>query len=194
MEYYSDEVPKAILAKEILNKTCNYAGKLTLILKQNRKLSQEGPFIIPPIRWVDSFGISDEFIIECQVVDIEPEPKTVDDKHNEFYVSPIRPDFKFPSVNSHINIPDSPTTTNLNTTRVKSEINIEDLTESEDQTQSNNNHLRNISLESTSTADSIDRSNSNTPEIPDPDIYTLVFDKSVLNNSHYKYEIIAQYS
>lgn len=46
---------------------CSWPGILKLELKQNKILKQEGPYICPPIRWLDSFGSADEFRIVCHV-------------------------------------------------------------------------------------------------------------------------------
>nr|WOF72288.1 putative maintenance protein [Saccharomycopsis crataegensis] len=65
-EYYSD-VPQELIENMLKNAECNLPGKLKLILEPNRKLIQKGPYILPPIRWVDSFEKNAEFDITCDV-------------------------------------------------------------------------------------------------------------------------------
>lgn len=69
LEYYSDNIPKNILNSFLLGSQCDTAGILKLILKPGKDFKQEGPHIIPPVRWLDSFEPSAEFVIECDVSD-----------------------------------------------------------------------------------------------------------------------------
>lgn len=44
---------------------CNAPGLLTLELKPGHKLIQTGPYILPSIRWIESFEKNAEFTIKC---------------------------------------------------------------------------------------------------------------------------------
>lgn len=46
---------------------CNFPGTLRLVLKPGRELKQTGPYMIPPIRWLDSFEYYAEFDITCKI-------------------------------------------------------------------------------------------------------------------------------
>lgn len=67
VEYYSNDVPKDILLSFLLGSKCNAKGKLKLTLKPGKHLEQEGPYIIPPIRWLESFEYYAEFVIVCDI-------------------------------------------------------------------------------------------------------------------------------
>jgi hypothetical protein len=66
--FYSSSMTKEVLIKELVGSKCTWAGELRIRLKVNRELVQEGPFIVPPIRWLNSFSKVDEFYIICDVV------------------------------------------------------------------------------------------------------------------------------
>lgn len=71
VEYYSNNVPEDILLNYLLGSQCNYKGRLILTLNAFRELHQEGPFIIPPIRWLNSFEEFAEFKIICDVDEVK---------------------------------------------------------------------------------------------------------------------------
>ncbi|WP_375667033.1 hypothetical protein [Bartonella sp. CL26QHWL] len=58
---------KDLLEQFLLGSTCDSKGELKLTLKAGKQLIQEGPFILPPIRWLDSFEQFAEFKIVCDV-------------------------------------------------------------------------------------------------------------------------------
>nr|WOF72310.1 putative maintenance protein [Saccharomycopsis fibuligera]WOF72336.1 putative maintenance protein [Saccharomycopsis fibuligera]WOF72350.1 putative maintenance protein [Saccharomycopsis fibuligera] len=64
-EYYSD-IPQEIIVKALKNKRCNEPGLIELILKPQKQFTQKGPYILPPIRWLDSFEENAEFHIKCE--------------------------------------------------------------------------------------------------------------------------------
>lgn len=67
IEYYSQDISPDILENFLIGSTCNYKGKLELILKPGRELIQRGPYILPPIRWLEGFEYNAEFHIVCDV-------------------------------------------------------------------------------------------------------------------------------
>lgn len=54
-----------------MNSTCSNKGTIKLNLESGKRLKQEGPYILPPIRWLDSFEKNAEFTILCEVDDIK---------------------------------------------------------------------------------------------------------------------------
>jgi hypothetical protein len=76
IEYYSNIVPQDLLKTLLIGSRCSYQGKLILSLGAGKELKQEGPFLIPPIRWLESFSDSDEFIIECESSQLPTESTT----------------------------------------------------------------------------------------------------------------------
>lgn len=67
IEYYSNKIKPEILKKYLLNSECDYKGSIELILKPGKNLTQKGPYILPPIRWLDGFEPNAEFYIKCEV-------------------------------------------------------------------------------------------------------------------------------
>jgi hypothetical protein len=67
VEYYSNTIPIQIIEDCLIGAECNSAGLLTLKLEPFLKLTQQGPYLIPPIRWLSSFEECDEFTIVCSV-------------------------------------------------------------------------------------------------------------------------------
>ena len=65
IEYYSYDIPKELVKSLLMGAKCNTPGLLTLELKPGHKLIQTGPYILPPIRWIESFEKNAEFIIKC---------------------------------------------------------------------------------------------------------------------------------
>lgn len=65
IEYYSDTVPKSLIKNILIGSNCSDKGIITLTLSSGLNLKQDGPYLIPPIRWLESFNDSDEFIIKC---------------------------------------------------------------------------------------------------------------------------------
>lgn len=68
VQYFSDTVTKDLIEELLVGSECDSEGTLYLILQPNRELIQKGPYILPPIRWLESMDKSDEFIIICKVV------------------------------------------------------------------------------------------------------------------------------
>lgn len=71
LEYYSNDIPKEILSSYLIGSKCNSKGKIKLTLKPGKEFIQEGPYILPPIRWLDSFEYYAEFVIVCDVDYVE---------------------------------------------------------------------------------------------------------------------------
>lgn len=69
-EYYSASIPRELLENFIVGSTCDSPGKLELILKPGYNLIQKGPYLLPPIRWLESFEYNAEFVIICDVVEV----------------------------------------------------------------------------------------------------------------------------
>nr|CAC08228.1 hypothetical protein [Schwanniomyces etchellsii] len=67
-EYYSNFISKELLESFLLDSTCDSPGILKLKLKPGYNLEQEGPYLLPPIRWLDSFEYNAEFDITCDVL------------------------------------------------------------------------------------------------------------------------------
>lgn len=70
LEYYSNNIPKDILSSYLIGSKCNSGGKIRLTLKPGKEFTQEGPYILPPIRWLDSFEYYAEFVISCDVKEV----------------------------------------------------------------------------------------------------------------------------
>jgi hypothetical protein len=71
VEYYSNNVSKDVIYSYLMNSTCSNKGTIKLNLESGKRLKQEGPYILPPIRWLDSFEKNAEFTILCEVDDIK---------------------------------------------------------------------------------------------------------------------------
>lgn len=67
VEFYSEIVSQEDLNKYLINSNCNSPGQLVLTLEPGRNLIQKGPYILPPIRWLNSFEYNAEFKIICDV-------------------------------------------------------------------------------------------------------------------------------
>lgn len=67
LEYYSDSISEELLESYLVGSTCNCTGTLKLKLGPGRNLVQEGPYLLPPIRWLESFEYYAEFYIICEV-------------------------------------------------------------------------------------------------------------------------------
>ena len=70
IEFYSGWVEENLLKDMLLGSECSSIGKICLILEAGKKFMQEGPFIIPPVRWLDSFEYNAEFVITCEADEI----------------------------------------------------------------------------------------------------------------------------
>ena len=63
---YCSHVPKDIISKLLIKSKCDRPGKLELTLKPGKEFIQKGPYIIPPIRWLDTLEKNAEFYIVCK--------------------------------------------------------------------------------------------------------------------------------
>lgn len=65
--YYSNKIPKSLFEEFLVGSECTYEGELKLQLKPGNKFLHYGPYIIPAIRWIDSFENNAEFEVLCDV-------------------------------------------------------------------------------------------------------------------------------
>lgn len=72
LEYFSNDFPLEMVYDLLLHRQCSMVGELILRLKEDRVLEQEGPYITYPIRWTDSFGSKDQFLIKCIIEEVDP--------------------------------------------------------------------------------------------------------------------------
>jgi hypothetical protein len=75
VEYYSNTIPKDLIVDLLYGAKCDSAGSLELTLKPNLELIQEGPYLLPPIRWLESFEPCDEFTLICTVSEFQDSPE-----------------------------------------------------------------------------------------------------------------------
>lgn len=68
--YYSNKIPKQLFEHLLKNSECNTEGQLELMLKSGHQFTHFGPYIIPSVRWIDSFENDAEFNVLCDVVKI----------------------------------------------------------------------------------------------------------------------------
>lgn len=65
--YESCIIPYTLLLEQLMYKDCDTRGELVLELREGLKLSQKGPYLIPPINWLFSFDKRDTFKLICEV-------------------------------------------------------------------------------------------------------------------------------
>lgn len=81
-----------MIEEQLIGTECNGVGKLSIDLREGRELIQNGPHLIPPIRWINSFELTAEFKIICLCDKVNDEEEFehsgsieyIEDLENEF--------------------------------------------------------------------------------------------------------------
>nr|WOL75529.1 putative maintenance function [Saccharomycopsis selenospora] len=73
---YCSHIPEHLIVDILKQSKCDNSGVLELILKPGKKLTQKGPYLLPPIRWLGSFEYNAEFYIVCKVEKVDSNVKT----------------------------------------------------------------------------------------------------------------------